>query len=330
MVPGHVALNPGQRIDLKKRVAETLSRQSPADIDLVLSEFGFATDDEWRGESHPYVLAMLGLGNPDDVSLEQLDSYLHPSAVEAAPPQPEVFDDPTSPWEGTGLRLFLSHVSAYAEHAGALREELGKRSIDAFVAHDSIAPTQEWKDVILSALRSCDACVALLTPGFPESNWTDQEVGFVMARSRLVIPLDYGVTPYGFLGEFQALSVKRGQNQADISLAIFELLVRSPRSREAMAKALVNRWADTQSWDDARENYGFLRMIPREAWSAQMIADVWKARDTAYFLKTASIDWQDSDVALNDLFEDLPSAQRNLAQQEEGSAPLDPDDDIPF
>lgn len=56
-------------------------------------------------------------------------------------------------------------------------------AIAVFVAHAAINPTEEWQQVIEYALRSCDACAALLAPGFKESDWTDQEVGFCMARS---------------------------------------------------------------------------------------------------------------------------------------------------
>ena len=45
---------------------------------------------------------------------------------------------------------------------------------------------------------------ALLTEGFHESNWTDQEVGFALARGILVIPVKYESAPYGFMGRIQA------------------------------------------------------------------------------------------------------------------------------
>jgi len=175
--------------------------------------------------------------------------------------------------------LFISHISRYAEHAGALREELAKRSIDAFVAHDAIEPTAEWIEVIRDALRSCDGCLAFLTPGFRESAWTDQEIGFCMARDLLVIPVEYGLVPYGFLGRYQALPVKKNHDAANIALSVLDLLVRKSRSRAAMAKALVDRWAQTSSWDAARENFSFLRKIPTEAWTQQLVDQVWEARE---------------------------------------------------
>lgn len=178
-----MALSPGERVDLKKRIAETLGQQEWRHIDLTLSEFGFPVSDQWRGdERSDYVLEMLGPGAADG-DLAELDGYLHPTDAPSAPPQPEAFDDPADPWSGQGLRLFLTHHSDYRGAAATLREELAKRSVDAFVAHDSIEPGEEWENVIISALRSCDACLALLTPGFKESPWADQEVGFCMARS---------------------------------------------------------------------------------------------------------------------------------------------------
>ncbi len=169
----------------------------------------------WIGSYEDYVLEMLPPESSDE-ALAQLDRYLHPSDPPAAAPENGSFDNPTNPWSGDGFRLFISHTSQYSEHAGALRGELAKRSVDAFVAHTSIKPTEEWQDVILYALRSCEACLAVLAPGFRESAWTDQEVGWSMARNVLVIPVEYGLNPYGFLGKYQALPVTTGQDQADI------------------------------------------------------------------------------------------------------------------
>jgi hypothetical protein len=319
-----MSLDPGQRIDIKKRIAKTLGQQDWVDVDLTLEEFGFPTSDRWDGQGaqQGYVLDMLRHGSTDE-ALVQLDGYLHPTDAPTAPPQATVFEDTASPWSGQGFRLFISHVHTYAEHAGALREELAKRSVDAFVAHDSIAPTEEWLEVILYALASCDACLALLTPGFHESNWTDQEVGYCIARNRLVVPVDFGLTPYGFLGRYQALPARKGGTHADSALAIFELLVRKPETRDAMARALVTRWSQTHSFDAARENYGFLRKIPADAWDQQLVNDVWHARDRNHELHAASIGWEPSGRALEALFADLPF------ERPPPPTPVE-DDDIPL
>jgi hypothetical protein len=311
-----MALSPGERIDLKKRIIETLANQEWRDIDLTLEEFGFPTLDTWSGHKTEYVLAMIK--DEPETRLLQLDSYLHPTAAPAATPQPLAFDDPSNPWAGKGLRLFLSHHHEHAVKAAEIRDALATRSIDVFVAHAAIEATEEWENVILAALKSCDACAALLTPEFAPSVWCDQEVGFCMARDKLVIPMEYGATPYGFLGRYQALSVT-GKPVSDVALSIFELLARKPQSRNAMARALVSRWAETHSWDAARENFGFLKKIPAEAWTQQLMNDVWNARDHEHNLRTANIEWKASDVALEELFANLPY-----------SRPQPDDDGIPF
>jgi hypothetical protein len=306
-----MTLSPGERIDLKKRIVSTLGDQSWQNIDLTLHEFGFPTQTDWEGRTEPYVLAMLEDGREPD--LLALDSYLHPSSVPAAAPQPVTFDDPSNPWSGPGLRLFISHCHQHAEKAGSLREELAKRSVDAFVAHTSIAPTEEWEQVILAALRTCDACIALVSPEFSESVWCDQEIGFCLARNVLIVPVAYGKVPYGFVGRFHALDADR-RKVSDVALQIFELLARKPQSQDAMARALIQRWKDTTSWDAARENYSFLKKIPAEVWTQQLVNEVWLARDHVYDLRTASIDWKSSEHAVESLFEDLPFERR---QQDE-------------
>ena len=89
---------------------------------------------------------------------------------------------------------------------GALRDALRPFAISGFVAHEDINPTEEWRDVIESALRTCEAMAAYVTPDFHPSHWTDQEVGVCLARAVLIIPIRRGTTPYGFMGKYQALS----------------------------------------------------------------------------------------------------------------------------
>lgn len=74
------------------------------------------------------------------------------------------------------------------------------------MAHEDIKPTQQWLDEIENALGSMDALVALMTEGFHDSNWTDQEVGFAFGREVPIISVRLGTDPYGFIGKFQALS----------------------------------------------------------------------------------------------------------------------------
>lgn len=111
-------------------------------------------------------------------------------------------------WGKGMLRLFLSHVSAHREHVAKLKSEFSFYGITAFVAHEDIEPNSMWQGEIELALSSMDALVALLTPDFHQSKWTDQEVGWAMGRNVMVIPVRLGHDPYGFIGKQQGLPAK--------------------------------------------------------------------------------------------------------------------------
>ena len=108
---------------------------------------------------------------------------------------------------GTGkVRVFLSHKSEYKNETAKLKEELSKHNIACFVAHEDVEPTREWQKEIENALFSMDILVALMTEGFQNSNWTDQEIGIALGREKKVILVNLGTAPYGFVGKIQALS----------------------------------------------------------------------------------------------------------------------------
>lgn len=73
------------------------------------------------------------------------------------------------------------------------------------MAHETIKPGELWQQEIRAALGSMHAMAALITPDFPASSWTDQEVGWALGSSVYVLPVRRGADPYGFLGEVQGI-----------------------------------------------------------------------------------------------------------------------------
>jgi hypothetical protein len=65
-------------------------------------------------------------------------------------------------WKPDYFRLFICHASSQKEVAHLLKDELEKRRVCCFVAHDDIEPTREWQDEIEEALRTMDALAAIL------------------------------------------------------------------------------------------------------------------------------------------------------------------------
>ena len=128
-------------------------------------------------------------------------------------------------WGDSGFRLFMSHRAEVQAETGALKEKLKLFGISSFVAHVDIHPTKTWQDEIENALATMDGFVALMTPDFHLSKWTDQEVGHAVCRGVPTIAVNFGMTPYGFLAKFQALTC----DWASVHIEIVKILVRQDR-----------------------------------------------------------------------------------------------------
>lgn len=102
-------------------------------------------------------------------------------------------------------KVFISHSHQDREVAGEIKDKVEPFGVNVFVAHEDIKPTQDWQESILDNLKHCDAFVALLTNRFEESEWTDQETGFAVALSKIIIPIKIDLDPYGFIKKYQAL-----------------------------------------------------------------------------------------------------------------------------
>ncbi|WP_189488449.1 toll/interleukin-1 receptor domain-containing protein, partial [Asticcacaulis endophyticus] len=108
--------------------------------------------------------------------------------------------------------------------------------IDGFVAHEDIHPTLEWQAEIERALHTMDAFVAMHTPGFSQSIWTQQEIGFAVGKGVKIISLRMGEDPTGFISKHQALP--RGKKTADeIATEINQLLGEDRRTNERLSRA---------------------------------------------------------------------------------------------
>jgi hypothetical protein len=181
--------------------------------------------------------------NIDDVVIvPSLEDDASPLASEVA----------TDLWPEGHLRLFISHIAKYKGKASLLSKNLLQYGVVGFVAHEDIEPTKEWEDEIRSALSSCDALTCLLTEGFNESKWTDQEVGFAIGRGLLVIPVRLGIDPYGFISRFQGMP-GRSDGMLQIASDLASILAKHAFTKDRMAAALVTRFEESNSFREAKE-----------------------------------------------------------------------------
>lgn len=142
-------------------------------------------------------------------------------------------------WLPGHFKLFLSHVSSFKQKTAQLQCALRQYGISGFVAHEDIEPTKEWQEEIEKALFSMDALAAVLTPGFADSKWTDQEVGVAIGRDVLVIPVKRGLDPYGFIAKYQGFQAE-GKSVREAAEGVFQIASTHGKTRTAMAAGLVN------------------------------------------------------------------------------------------
>lgn len=145
-------------------------------------------------------------------------------------------------WTNGYLRLFVSHLSSNKSRMSAMKARLAQWGVCAFIAHEDIEPSREWMHEVEAGLATMDILAALVEPGFRESEWCPQEVGYALGRKIDVIPLRGGLDPFGFFGKYQGIQVK-GKYPEQVADEIVQLLLRKPKFRRqlllGMSKAMA-------------------------------------------------------------------------------------------
>ncbi len=143
------------------------------------------------------------------------------------------------------LVLFLSHSHKDVDMVMKIKEQLEKTSwIYCFVAHKDIEPTKKWLEEINKYLRGCHAFVPFLSENFKKSNWCEQEVGFAESRNIPVIPIKINVNPYGFIQEYQALSLEKGDSYVDLAEKIESVILNKDSILSSIAQEKMKQGLD--------------------------------------------------------------------------------------
>lgn len=232
-----------ERITLIKEIATILSQEEWSLIDLTLKEFDFPTSDSYNGKEKAYVIEHIQDGENNNLIelAEHLGLRIESDSTSV---KPEF-------WKDGYFRLFISHLATDKQNTQKLKDKLEKYGISGFVAHSDIEPTKEWQSEIEVALRTCDALVALMIPGFHDSNWTDQEIGLALGRDLLIIPVRMGQDPYGFIGKFQAITYKDVNTLSD---DIFQALQKNKKTNHKIASSTIYKFENSDSFASAKSN----------------------------------------------------------------------------
>ena len=165
-----------------------------------------------------------------------------------------IWDEPN----GDVPRLFISHKAEDKQLAMGIKARLwDHHGIASFVAHEDIEPSKEWLREIERELREMDGLVALLTQGFRNSQWTDQEIGFALGREVPVISVRLGMDPYGFIGIYQAIL---GGNKTPNALAdeIARTFFKNSDLGDRIIDAYLGRLRHAGSYDVANDMFELL------------------------------------------------------------------------
>jgi hypothetical protein len=170
-------------------------------------------------------------------------------------------DASKSLWTAGPCRLFLSHLAADKEAVGALKRELAVYGISAFVAHDDIEVHSIWQDNIEMALKTMDALVALISPDYEKSYWTNQEIGFALGRGVAITAIRVGNDPKGFISKIQYPS---GQLEESAKLAdqIVEILLKEKKSSEKLVDSLIYALKNAGSFESSKRISRRLEVAP--------------------------------------------------------------------
>lgn len=247
-------LDPSTRVNLIANIASQLESVSPpsADLNLIFSQFDLPVPHQWGSDLYSHATSLL-----TDAEDEQLIGIARHLGIGV-----DHEDDTESftYWVQGQFRVFITHIASQSHLARQIQEGLRVHRISSFVAHEDIVPTSDWQDEIERALRSAHALVALLHKGFHESDWTDQEVGFMLGRDRLVVGVRLGIDPYGFIARSQAISGHGGHATA-IAAQLRRILCLNPRTRGEAAESLLQSLEYSRSYDHTRETMAIIEEL---------------------------------------------------------------------
>jgi len=170
-------------------------------------------------------------------------------AAEAAMHDREVMD---RIWGNGAVRVFLSHRAEFKVQTAELQKALALFcGISSFVAHEDIHPTEEWMREIERALFSMDVMVALLSEDFPDSDWTDQEVGVAIGREVPLIAIRLGRDPYGLMGQWQGVGGCSWDKPQEMAMKILEILHKKLADKSKLFEAALSAYASSESFDSS-------------------------------------------------------------------------------
>ena len=143
---------------------------------------------------------------------------------------------------------FISYSYCDREYARQTKQVLEEVGVSAFLAHEDLEVSEEWKKRIIKELKICDLFIPLLSKNFRRSKWAPQEAGFIVSRPGVrIAPLSIdGTIPFGFIEHLQSGQIREGGVTHE--LLVVPLAGKEPR---AFLPGLIKMAVDAPSFRSA-------------------------------------------------------------------------------
>ncbi len=247
-------VTPARRADLIIRLLARLFEKDWTDIDVILTSFELDGLDLESNLDYATAHSQCrsSLQAADASTLQQIATYL------LGPDEDEVYSDASGAenaddlWGEGIVRVFLSHLATEKGFVAEVSDHLLGIQVCSFVAHDTIDVSREWQEDIERALRTADALVGLAHPGFHESYWIQQEVGWALGRKIPVLIIGLGETPKGFPARYQSPMLER-PSAVKVASAIAAWLTSDDRWRNEVVGAFVHDLQNANNYTAGRD-----------------------------------------------------------------------------
>ncbi|MBW2142263.1 MAG: toll/interleukin-1 receptor domain-containing protein [Deltaproteobacteria bacterium] len=151
------------------------------------------------------------------------------------------------------MKTFISYASNFKRTSGRIKEYLDQYGFNCFLAHEDIPPQTVWPAEIVRELERCDLFLPLLTPGFIESLYCQQETGFAFSRDDVeILPVYVSRAPMGMIANIQAVKFNRRKFESSCWRIVKHVGKMESLSRPVL-DALIEWFGESGSYDIATE-----------------------------------------------------------------------------
>ena len=150
------------------------------------------------------------------------------------------------------MQTFISYAKDIKTKAGKIKEFLDQFGFNCFLAHEDIPPQTVWPAKIVEALKNCDLFLPLLTSGFIESFYCQQETGFAYCRDVEILPIKITKAPIGMIADIQAVTFNR-KNFEPSCWKIINHVAKNKSLSKPILDALINWFGDSGNYETANE-----------------------------------------------------------------------------